>query len=154
MDFRKGAKRALYYIRQGYGLASLPLVFFGYASSIYYLAIENVPFLHRFFPSFSSFLLLAGTTLPIGCGFLGYFYMKRSWFFREAAEISTEANPYSTIKVAPVMVPIYKLWYEFAVKEGYTDIANKMRVIIANSESTKKGKTPLRARPRKGDLVS
>jgi len=131
-------KRALFYIRRGYSLASLPFVFLGYASSIYYLAIENIPFLHRIFPSFSSFLILAGVTLPILCGLIGYTYMKRSWLFRVASEIQIESNPYTTEKIAPVSLPIYKLFKKIALKEGHFEIANQIDQIINKSEKFKK----------------
>jgi len=132
-SLKRVAKRALYYIRQGYSLASLPFVFLGYASSIYYLAIENIPFLHSIFPRFSSFLIIAGVTLPILCGLIGYTYMKRSWLFRVASEIQTESNPYTTVKIAPVSLPLYKLLREIAIKEGYLDIATQLDQIIKKS---------------------
>jgi len=95
MNGRKVLERSLYYFQQGYSFTSLPFAFLGYASSIYYLAVQNVPFLLGLFPSFSSFLLVAAATLPILCAAVGFVYMKRSWFFRAEQEVHAESTPWS-----------------------------------------------------------
>jgi len=106
-------KRSLSYVWKGYSIASLPFAFFGYASSIYYLAITNISYLHDIFPHFSDFLVLAAVTLPIFCGLVGYIYMKRSWLFRADVIVQTESNPY-VYKSQPgkeiVMLPYQALW--------------------------------------------
>lgn len=115
---KKILKRALHYVRQGYALASLPFVFLGYTSSIYYLAIENMPSLHTIFPRFHNFLIVAGLTLPILCGLIGYLYMKRSWLFRVSQEINVEANPYQTVKIPPVSVPFWEALIKLCRQRG------------------------------------
>jgi len=135
-NLKRAGKRALYYIRQGYSLASLPFVFVGYASSIYYLAIENIPFLHNVFPRFSTFLLIAGGTLPIFCGLIGYIYMKRSWLFREASKIQMESNPYTSEKVTNVMLPAFKVFRETARSQGLFDVVHQLDQIIKKSEES------------------
>jgi len=139
-SLKRAAKRALYYIRQGYSLASLPFAFLGYASSIYYLAIENIQFLHNIFPRFSSFLMVAVSTLPFLCGLIGYAYMKRSWFFREASEIQMESNPYTSVKATNVMLPAFKVFRETAKIQGQIDVVSQLNEIIKRSEKNfKKG---------------
>ena len=129
-------KRSLYYIRQGYALASLPFIFVGYASSIYYLAIENIPFLHRIFPRFGSFLAVAGLTLPIFCGLVGYVYMKRSWLFREASRVTMESNPYTSVRVTNVMLPAFKVFRETAKIQNQQSVVEELDKIIKKSEET------------------
>ena len=130
----RAGKRALFYIRQGYSLASLPFVFLGYASSIYYLAIENISFLQSIFPRFSSFLIIAGLTLPILCGLIGYTYMKRSWLFRVASEIQMESNPYTSVKVTDVMLPAFKVIRELERRQEPEDVVEQLDQIIKQSE--------------------
>jgi len=127
------SKRTLYYIRQGYALASLPFVFMGYASSIYYLAIERITYLHEVFPSFSHFLTVAGLTLPLFCGLVGYIYVKRSFFFKEMIEIQLEANQYATTKFSPISIPANRLFHRLALKHGYQDIADDLGQLLENS---------------------
>ena len=110
--------RSLFYMRQGYSLAALPFALLGYASSIYYLAIQNIPFLNRLFPHFSDFLLLAGITLPFACVFIGWVYMKRSFFFKTAQKVLVEANPYSVRKITPVNIPFWEVISKLAKLHG------------------------------------
>ena len=133
MNLKRMLKRALYYVRQGYALASLPFVFMGYASSIYYLAIERINVLHEIFPSFSHFLTLAGLTLPLFCGLVGYVYVKRSFFFKEMIEVQLEANQYATTKFSPISIPANKLFYRMALERGDLDIVNDLGRLLENS---------------------
>jgi len=135
MNPKRMLKRALYYIRQGYALASLPFVFMGYASSIYYLAIERITVLHRIFPSFSHFLTLAGLTLPLFCGLVGYIYVKRSFFFKEMIEVQLEANQYATTKFSPISIPANRLFYRMALERGDLDISDEIGRLLKNSGS-------------------
>jgi len=135
MNLKRMLKRALYYTRQGYALASLPFVFMGYASSIYYLAIERITVLHEVFPSFSHFLTLAGLTLPLFCGLVGYVYVKRSFFFKEMIEIQLEANQYAMTKFSPISIPANKLFYRIALERGDLDISNELGRLLKNSGS-------------------
>ena len=130
----RAGKRALFYIRQGYSLSSLPFVFLGYTSSIYYLAIEDISFLQSIFPRFSSFLIIAGLTLPILCGLIGYTYMKRSWLFRVASEIQMESNPYTSVKVTDVMLPAFKVIRELERRQEQEDVVEQLDQIIKQSE--------------------
>lgn len=134
MNLRRILKRALFYIITGYGLASLPFVFLGYASSIYYLAIGNIPFLHDLFPNFHIFLSVAAITLPILCGLVGYSYMKVFWFFKESQEITTESNPYSNIKIAPVTIPYWIAAIELFKQHGID--TKELELIIKRSKQT------------------
>jgi len=124
-------KRALEYAQKGYGIASLPFAFLGYATSIYYLAIQNIPFLKAVFPQFRSFLAVAVITIPALCMLIGYAYMKRSWLFRTAREIQIEADPYATEKIPPVNLPMYYVLCELAKKQGID--TSKVEKIIERS---------------------
>lgn len=93
--------RLWYYLRTGY------MVYFTFIFAsvnimtvTYYLAIENLPFLKEFFPSFSDYVL---TLLIIGIPVLvltGWFHFRRSTAFKSEAEISLESHPY-TYKLPP-----------------------------------------------------
>lgn len=135
-SIKRIGKRSLYYIRQGYALASLPFIFIGYASSIYYLAIENIPILHSIFPRFSSFIIVAGCTLPLFCGLVGYVYMKRSWLYREASRVTMESNPYTSVQVTNVMLPAFKVFRETARRQNQLSIVEELDKIIKKSEES------------------
>jgi len=90
---KKIAKRSLTYIQKGYTFGGLPLVFFGYMSSIYYLAITNIAFLKAIFPSFYIFLFTVSPLLVILCGIMGYGYYKKLWFYRQDITVCVESDP-------------------------------------------------------------
>lgn len=114
--FKQVVKRSLSYVTKGYAVASLPLVFLGYASSIYYLAVENTAFLHSVFPSFTSFLIVAALTLPIACGLIGYAYYKRSILFKEELLINAESNPIQAHVQHQTIVVLIKMMERLGVE--------------------------------------
>ena len=126
----RALRRTLYYVTAGYAMVSMPFVFFGYVSSIYYL----VPFAKTLFPTFESFVSIAGTALIVGCYIVGWLYTKRTFLFREAQEVLTEANPYLSRKLVPVSLPAYKLFLELAKEKGYNSIADEIETIVRNTE--------------------
>lgn len=132
--FKKIFKRGLFYIQQGYSIASLPFAFLGYASSIYYLAIQNIPFLEGIFPGFADFLVTAGIGLPILCGLVGYCYIKRSWLFKTAMIVQTEANPFTTKITTPVNIPAWQFQALLARKYGWNDVADALELVINNTK--------------------
>lgn len=87
--------RSWFYFRQGWS-TYFAFIFaaINTLTVTYYLAIENVPILKQFFPTFSLYLLIAAT---IGIPFLvtiGYVHYKRSPAFKAEAAINVESNPY------------------------------------------------------------
>ncbi len=124
-------KRALHYYRAGYGLTGIPFAVAGYASSIYFLAIQNIPFLLRLFPTFRDFVVVGIITLPIFCITVGYLYVKRSVMYTESIEVSLEANPYNWVKVAPMTAVVWEKFIELLDKEGID--TQLMTKILENS---------------------
>lgn len=118
-ELKSIGKRSFFYIGQGYAVAALPFAFLGYASSIYYLAIGNLPDLNNLFPTFSSFLILAAITLPAMCCLVGYVYMKKSWLYRISQVVTVESNPYQNTLIAPINIPIW---------EGYVKLFKKFEI--------------------------
>lgn len=132
--FKRAGKRALYYIKQGYSLVSLPFVFLGYAKSIDYLAIENTRFFHNIFRRFSLFPIVGGLTLPILCGLLGYVYIKCFWLFRVESDIQMDSNLYTSVRFTNVIMPAFKNFRETARNQGLIDIVEQLDQIIKRSE--------------------
>ncbi len=93
MNVTRGIKRSLFYAQKGYSLSSLPFMFLGYASSIYYLSIQNIPVLLKLFPHFTNFLIIAALSLPVFCIGVGYIFMKKSFLFKSELEVQIESNP-------------------------------------------------------------
>ena len=93
--------RAFYYFRIGYTTyLSLPVALIGYITVIYQLLLRNVQFLEWLFPNFSTFLILATTTLLPTSVLLGWVHIKRSLAFKSEMDVNVEANPYN-YKLAP-----------------------------------------------------
>ena len=86
----------------------------------YYLAIEKVPVLLQFFPSFLHYLLI---TVLIGIPILitiGYIHYKKTPAYSAEVDISTEAHPYF-YKLPPgfqpvVLFPMYLSMLQMLVK--------------------------------------
>jgi len=105
----------------GYSLyLSFPVAFIGYASSIYYLAIRNLPFLDGIFPHFYTFIIASLFILPPLGILLGWLHYKKalSSFFKAEMDVQTEANPYATRIVTPVNIPSMKIMVQLARKHG------------------------------------
>lgn len=90
-------KRSLSYMMKGYAFASIPFIFIGYASNIYYQLIVNFDFLQKLFPTFENFLFTVLIPIIISSGLLGYAYFKKLWFFKADTEIQQEANDQNVI---------------------------------------------------------
>ena len=87
--------RAWYYFRNGWSLY-FAFIFAAINTLVvtYYLAIDKIPFLLDFFPSFGHYVAVA---VFIGIPFLiiiGYVHFKRSPAYRSEATIGFEVNPY------------------------------------------------------------
>jgi len=87
--------RAWYYFRLGYGTyITFVIGFISTVTTVYYLAIKNIPPLLDLFPSFSTFTILGAVLLlPTGVLF-GWLHMKKTPAWTAEQDISTEANPY------------------------------------------------------------
>ena len=88
--------RAWYYFRNGWSMY-FAFIFAAINTLVvtYYLAIDKIPFLLDFFPSFGHYVAVA---VFIGIPFLiiiGYVHFKRSPAFRSEATIAFETNPYA-----------------------------------------------------------
>jgi len=87
--------RAWYYFRNGWS-TYFAFIFAAINTLVvtYYLAIDKIPFLLDFFPSFGHYVAV---TVFIGISVLitiGYIHFKRSHAYRSEATIGLEVNPY------------------------------------------------------------
>lgn len=132
--------RSWYYFRIGYSTyLSLPVALVGYASAIYYLAIENLPFLKVIFPHFHYFIIIGLTVLgPIGVC-LGWFHFKKLFkkFYWAEQDIQVESNPFHTQIVTPVNLPTLKILSELG-KLHNIDTSEIDRIIERTEKKFKK----------------
>jgi len=116
------ATRGFFYFRTGYGLyLSLPVALLGYASAIYYLALQNIPFFARLFPHFFQFIIFGIIALPFAGIALGWMHYKQklfSLFFKAEQRVLIEANPYSMGLLTPVAIPQAKLLSQLGKLHG------------------------------------
>jgi len=124
--------RSFYYFRTGYSIyLSLPLQMISLCTTVYYLAIQNIPTLKTFFPGFMEFALaLVVVVYPVG-SVAGWFHFKKMPFYRIEQTINVESNPYSQTKLTPVMIPMWKTLMALAEKEGLD--VQEMRKILETS---------------------
>ena len=135
MNWKRILVRSFFYFRIGYSTyLALPVSLLGYASAIYYLAIQNLPFLQFFFPKFTFFLIFGILVVSVLGISLGWFHYKRSPFYKAEQEIHVEASPFTTTKITPIQIPMWRLFREIAVKEGLSEIANQIDEIIRRSK--------------------
>ena len=113
------SKRSYYYFNQGFSIVHKPLSITSFATIIYSLIIERYEVLTNIFPSFQYFLVFGIITIIPMCIFLGYLYIKKSWFYIETFEIGREVNPYASKKIRPITIPIYEGWIWFLKQQGY-----------------------------------
>ncbi len=127
--------RSFYYFRTGYGIyLSLPLTMISLCTTVYYLAIKNMPILQSLFPGMLEFgVTLILVVYPIGV-LAGWFHFKKAPFYRIEQAINVESNPYSQTKLAPVMIPLWELLYDLGKRENLDEkILEDVAKIIKSS---------------------
>lgn len=111
--------RSWFYFRTGYGTyLSLAVGIVSNAIAVYYLAVQNIPFLQSMFPRFSTFLVVGLVSIGISGTLFGWLHYKRALrpFYKAEQDILVETNPYATEIISPVNMPLYKILSELARK--------------------------------------
>ncbi len=121
--------RSFYYFRTGYSIyLSLPLTLINLCTTIYYLAIQNIPAVKQFFPGFIEFgLALVVLVYPAGA-LAGYIHFKRAPFYKLEQAINVESNPYSQDHLTPVMIPMWRAIIALAERENI-DVEEMRRIL-------------------------
>lgn len=124
--------RSFYYFRTGYGIyLSMPIGMISLCTTVYYLAIQNVPALKSVFPGVLEFgAALVLVVYPSGV-VTGWLHLKIMPFYRVEQQIQVEANPYSNRVLTPVMVPMWKILIELGKKEGL-DVSEMEKTLNEN----------------------
>lgn len=124
--------RSFYYFRTGYGIyLSMPIGMISLCTTVYYLAIQNVPALKSVFPGVLEFgAALVLVVYPSGV-VTGWLHLKIMPFYRVEQQIQVEANPYSNRVLTPVMVPMWKILIELGRKEGL-DVSEMEKTLNEN----------------------
>jgi len=134
IKWKRAFRRSLFYYRIGYGTyLALPVSLFGYASSIYYLAINNIPALRSLFPRFHEFLFLSFIMIYPFASIIGWYHIKKGSFFKAERDIMAEANPYTVNKLPELNVPIWSLFRALAKREGLDGVVVHIDNVIAES---------------------
>lgn len=124
--------RSFYYFRTGYSIyLSLPLTMISLCTTVYYLAIQNMPTLKNIFPSLLEFGLALIVVVYPGGALAGWLHFKKMPFYRIEQSINVDSNPYSQTKLAPVMIPMWKTLMGLAVKEGL-DVSEMQKILEAS----------------------
>ena len=136
MNLRRLLFRSWYYFRIGYGTyLTFLLGFVSTIVTVYYLAINNIPFLKLMFPNFWLFSILAiASGVPLAV-LSGYVHFKRSQAFSAEADITVEANPYY-FKVTPGKEKELNVPLTIANIDLFLAMAKKLGVLTPEIEST------------------
>ena len=115
--------RMWYYFRIGYSTYLTFLL--GFATTlvtVYYLAIQNMPFLLAVFPRFLPFAVIAILVgLPLSV-FVGWMHMKGSAIYKSELDIAVEANPY--------LYKMYPGYWKEAFVPLYLELLRGMKIML------------------------
>lgn len=106
--------RSIHYLRTGASVLGFPITFLTFIT----VAYDNLTFVQVFFGSFLNFVLVTLPVFVLFIGLFGWYWLKRSKFFKQEIEIGVEVNPYSSEKLTPVAVPTAKALVRLFKKEG------------------------------------
>ena len=117
----------LFIFQTGYGFIQLPLGLFSFATTIYYLLINNVPFLKTIFPEFWVFLIVGSCIGLPSCLLIGQWYIGSP-----LNKASTRTNPFST-HLVPTQFIIYQAQANMCRTLGLEADAQALDDLIAES---------------------
>jgi hypothetical protein len=118
-----------YIFQQGYAVIALPLNLFSFATTTYYLMVNNVSFLKGIFPQFWGFLIFAFLFGVPSVFIIGILYI-RSELYRGSAKV----NPYSYLLIGN-QIPLYEAIAIDIENKGERGkvVAEQLRKIIEES---------------------
>lgn len=121
--------RSVYYLRAGAAILGFPITFLTFIT----VAYDNLTFVQLFFGSFLNFVLVSLPLFVLFVGLFGWYWLRRSKFFKQEIEIGVEVNPYSTVKLTPVAVPSALALVRFFKKEGVD--CHELEELLERSET-------------------
>lgn len=117
----------LYTFQVGYGFVQLPLGLFSFATTIYYLLVNNVPFLKEIFPQFWMFLVVGGLVGGPTCLLIGQWYIGSP-----LNKASTRTHPFSNYLI-PTQFPMYVALAKLCRAQGFVAEADEIEALVALS---------------------
>jgi hypothetical protein len=117
----------LFIFQTGYGFIQLPLGLFSFATTIYYLLINNVPQLKVLFPEFWIFLVIGGAIGLPTCLAIGQWYIGSP-----LNKASTRTHPFSKYLI-PTQFPEYQATADLCRIHGLTTQADELDALVAES---------------------
>jgi hypothetical protein len=120
--------RSVYYLRAGAAILGFPITFLTFIT----VAYDNLTFVQLFFGSFLNFVLISFPCFIFFIGLFGWYWLRKSKFFKQEIEIGVEVNPYQTEKLTPVAIPSAKALVRFFKKEGID--CHELEYLIKKSE--------------------
>lgn len=118
----------LFVFQTGYGFIQLPLGLFSFATTIYYLLVNNVPWLKVIFPEFWIFLIVGGCIGLPTCLLIGQWYIQSP-----LNKASTRTHPFSTYLI-PTQFPSYMAQAAVCRKMGLVDAAVELEKLVEESK--------------------
>jgi hypothetical protein len=117
----------LYTFQVGYGFVQLPLGLFSFATTIYYLLVNNVGFLKTLFPEFWMFLVVGGLMGGPTCLLIGQWYI-----LSPLNKASTRTHPFSQFLI-PTQFPMYVAVAKLCRAQGLVVEADEIEELVRRS---------------------
>ena len=121
--------RSVHYLRVGAGVLSFPFTLLTFLT----VAYDNISFIKDYFSSFLDFMFTSLPFFALFIGLFGYYWLKKSKFFKQEIEIGVEVNPYQNVKLTPVGTPTYKALIRFFDREKID--CKEMKEILRRTEN-------------------
>jgi hypothetical protein len=118
------------YFNTGLGVLQKPLSLVSFATTVYYLAFENIPLLKGIFPTFRTFLVIGGSVIIAVACLVGWVFV-RTPFYKKQFELPAKNSPYANYKVQKVAVPFYEASAQLFEAHGI-DTAQVRKIIEAS----------------------
>jgi len=133
ISISKLIQRSWFYFQKGYGTyLALPIGLMSITTTVYFLAVTNMPPLAKIFPNFYNFVVIFPLVYPLGV-IVGWIHYRKTSLFQQEQEVMIASSPYTTVKIPPISLPTWILFSFLARKEGLNDIADQMDEVIRRS---------------------
>jgi len=106
--------RSIHYLRTGAGILAFPFTLLTFLT----VAYDNLSFVGDVFGSFLNFILVMLPFFALGIGVFGWYWLKKSKFYKQELEIGVEVNPFQNKRLTPIAIPSFKALIRFFDREG------------------------------------
>jgi len=120
--------RSVHYLRTGAGILAFPFTLLTFLT----VAYDNLTFVNDVFGDFLTFLFVMLPFFALGIGMFGWYWLKKSKFYKQELEIGVEVNPFQNKRLTPIATPSYRAFIRFFDREGVD--CSEMKELLRKTE--------------------